>query len=263
MNRITLAPTTLPSTPPLEFINAAVSAGYDGLGFRLHKSPAYPNWVDWLGDEPLKREVKRALAASGQEMVESLSYYIAPDMDLEEMKPSLAYAKELGATYALVIGRDEDWSRQRDNFGRFCDVAASLDLIAAIEAPVGTLSPVANAFRVIQESGRTNGVVCIDPTAFLRAGDTPDMLADYDSKLMPYTQLNDGLRERSPRMRPGDGEANLNAFMDALPRDIPLSLEWPAPADSTLTDQEWARFAIEGTRRFLNDYYAARTTAPA
>jgi hypothetical protein len=71
------------------------------------------------------------------------------------------------------------------------------------------------------------------------------------------------MRERSPRMRPGDGQANLNEFMDALPRDIPLSLEWPAPADSNLTDEEWARFAIEGTRRFLNDYYAARATASA
>src|SRR5947209_18351415 len=169
MNRVTLAPTTLPSTPPLEFIKAAVSAGYDGLGFRLHKSPAYPNWVNWLDDEPLKREVKRVLADSGQEMVESLSYYISPEMDFDEMAPSLQYAAELGATYALVIGRDDDWSRQRDSFGRFCDVAAGYGLIAAIEAPVGTLSPIAAAFRVIQESGRTSAVVCIDPTALMRA----------------------------------------------------------------------------------------------
>jgi sugar phosphate isomerase/epimerase len=258
LNRITLAPTTLPNTPPLEFIQAAVNAGYDGLGFRLHKSPAYPNWNDWLGDAALRRDVKAKLKDSGQECVESLSYYLLPDLDLDEMKPSLEYAADLGATYALVIGRDEDWSRQRDNFGRFCDVAAAFGLTAAIEAPVGTLSPIANAFKVIAESGRTNAVVCIDPTAFLRAGDTPDMLRSYDPALLPYTQLNDGLRERSPRMRPGDGEAQLDAFLDALPAEIPLSLEWPAPADSSYTADEWAKFAIEGTRRFLNDYYAAR-----
>ena len=96
MNRITLAPTTLPDTPPLEFIQAAVSAGFDGLGFRLHKSPAYPNWVDWLGDAALKREVKRALADSGQEMVESLSYYLLPEMDLEEMKPVARIRRRAG-----------------------------------------------------------------------------------------------------------------------------------------------------------------------
>ncbi len=204
MNRITLAPTTLPNTGPLEFIAAAVSAGYEGLGFRLHKSPAYPNWVDWLGDAALKRDVKAALADSGQEMIESLSYYLLPEFDLEEMKPSLEYAADLGATYALVIGRDPDWSHQRDCFGQFCDVAAGYGLIAAIEAPVGTLSPISAAFKVIEETGKKNAVVCIDPTAYLRAGNTPAELSSYDAKLLPYTQLNDGKREGGGRLRPGD-----------------------------------------------------------
>jgi sugar phosphate isomerase/epimerase len=258
LNRITLAPTTLPATPPLEFIDAAVAAGFEGLGFRLHKSPAYPNWVDWLGDAALRREVKQALAASGQQCVESLSYYLLPDFDLDEMKPSLEYAAELGATYALVIGRDPDWSHQRDCFAAFCDVAASYGLTAAIEAPVGTLSPIAAAVRVIHETGRGNAVVCIDPTAFMRAGDTPESLAGVDPKLLPYTQLNDGKREGGGRVRPGDGDALVDALLDALPASIPLSLEWPAPKDASYAADEWARLAMDGTRRFLNEYYAAR-----
>jgi sugar phosphate isomerase/epimerase len=260
---VTLAPTTLPSTGPLEFIDAASAAGFEGLGFRLHKSPAYPDWQDWLGDAALKREVKARLQSAGQEMIESLSYYLLPDLDLDEMKPSLEYAAELGAAYALVIGRDEDWSRQRDSFAKVCDTAAGFGLTVAIEAPVGTLSPIANAFRVIEETGRANAVVCIDPTAFLRAGDTPDLLAGRDPRLLPYTQLNDGLRERSPRMRPGDGEANVAALLDALPADLPLSLEWPAPKESSSSAVEWAHFAMAGTRRFLTDYYAARSAATA
>jgi sugar phosphate isomerase/epimerase len=127
VNRLTLAPTTLPDTGPLEFIEAASQAGFQGLGFRLHKSPAYPNWQNWLGDAALKREVKARLASASQEMIESLSYYLLPDMDLEEYKPSLEYAAELGATYALVIGRDDDWSHQRDSFGQVCDVAHRRD----------------------------------------------------------------------------------------------------------------------------------------
>jgi sugar phosphate isomerase/epimerase len=261
MNLITLAPTTLPSTPPLEFVKAAAAAGFEGLGFRLHKSPAYPNWVDWLGDAALRREVKVALADAGQEMVESLSYYLLPDLDLDEMKPSLEYAAELGATYALVIGRDDDWSRQRDNFGRFCDVAKGYGLIAAIEAPVGTLSPISAAFRVIQESGRKNAVVCIDPTALMRAGDTPEDLSAYDPALLPYTQINDGKREGGGRLRPGDGDARVDALLDALPISIPVSLEWPAPKDSSHTAEEWAMLAIKGTQRFLSEYEASRAVA--
>jgi sugar phosphate isomerase/epimerase len=258
MNRITLAPTTLPSTPPLEYIQAAVGAGFDGIGFRLHKSPAYPNWQDWLGDAALKREVKNALSAAGQEMIESLSYYLLPELDLDEMKPSLEYAADLGATYALVIGRDPDWSRQRDNFGRFCDVAAGYGLTAAIEAPVGTLSPISAAFRVIAETGRKNAVVCIDPTALLRAGDTPAALDGTNAALLPYTQINDGKREGGGRMRPGDGDADVDALLDALPANVPVSLEWPAPKDSTETVAEWAKFAMAGTRRFLSEHYAGR-----
>jgi len=259
-HRITLAPTTLPATPPLEFIDAAAAAGYQGLGFRLHKSPAYPDWVDWLGDAALKRQVKAALADSGQEMVESLSYYLLPELDLDEMKPSLEYAAELGATYALVIGRDEDWQRQRDHFGAFCDVAAGYGLIAAIEAPVGTLSPLAAAFRVIEETGRQNAVVCIDPTALMRAGDTAAALDGRDPRLLPYTQINDGKREDRARIRPGDGDAEVGKLLDALPAGVPLSLEWPAPKDSSYTAEAWARSAIEGTRRFLTEHYQ-RVTA--
>jgi sugar phosphate isomerase/epimerase len=261
MNRITLAPTTLPDTPPLEFVQAAARAGYDGLGFRLHKSPAYPNWVDWLGDANLRRDVKRALADSGQDMVESLSYYLLPEMDWPEYRPSLEFAAELGATYALVIGRDPDWSHQRDVFGEFCDVAAEYGLIAAIEAPVGTLSPIAKAFQVIEETGRKNAVVCIDPGALLRAGDTPAVLSGRDPALMPYTQINDIKREGGGRVRPGDGDAVVGDLLDALPADLPLSLEWPAPKDSNYSADAWARTAIEGTRRFLTDYYAQRSRA--
>ena len=54
---------------------------------------------------------------------------------------------------------------------------------------------------------------------------------------------------------------NVDALLDALPADIPLSLEWPAPKDSNYTAEEWANFAIEGTRRFLSDYYAQRRAA--
>jgi sugar phosphate isomerase/epimerase len=261
LNRITLAPTTLPSTPPLEFVAAAAAAGYQGLGLRLHKSPAYPDWVNWLDDAALKRQVKTALADSGQEMVESLSYYLLPELDLDEMKPSLEYAAELGATYALVIGRDDDWSRQRDHFAAFCDVAAAYGLIAAIEAPVGTLSPMAAVFRVIEEARRPNAVVCIDPTAFMRAGDTTDVLAGRDPRLLPYTQINDGKRQDRARIRPGDGEAEVDRLLDALPSGLPLSLEWPAPKDSTYAAEMWARTALEGTRRFLDEYYAAQAAA--
>jgi sugar phosphate isomerase/epimerase len=91
----------------------------------------------------------------------------------------------------------------------------------------------------------------------MRAGDTAAELSGRNQALLPYTQINDIKREgNAGRVRPGDGDADVEALLNALPADIPLSLEWPAPRDSNYSAEAWARTAIDGTRRFLNDYYA-------
>ena len=68
-NKLTIMAASLPDTPPLEFIEAAADAGYEGVGLRLHASPSFPRWQDWLSDATLKREVKRALERSGAKYV--------------------------------------------------------------------------------------------------------------------------------------------------------------------------------------------------
>ena len=257
MNKITLSTTTLPDARPLEFVEAATLAGYDGCGFRLHKSPSYPTWQNWLDNEPLKREVKRAVAGSGIEMIEMLSYYVSPEIDLDEMAPSLEYGATLGATYALVIGREPDAARQLDNFCRLCELIASFGLLAAVEVPVGTITPMDNVFKLLQDARQPNAVLCIDPTAFHRAGDTPEVLKGRNPLLMPYTQLNDATREAG-RIRPGEGDSDVAGLLDGLTAGITLSLEWPQPKGSNYTPLGWAKFAMEGARRFLADYYAGK-----
>ena len=74
------------------------------------------------------RDVRTAIAAAGLEVVDILSFYLQPEMDLDSMMGPLEFGAEIGATYALVIGDDPDWPRMCDNFGRFCDAAARLGL---------------------------------------------------------------------------------------------------------------------------------------
>jgi hypothetical protein len=237
---------SLPAAAPLEHIEASSVAGFDGLGLRLYKSPAFPNWQSWLDNEPLKRDVKRALMGSGQEMNEILSYYLLPEMDFDDMAPSLEYGAALGATYALVLGRDPEWSRQRDNFGKFCDLAARFDLTAALGAPIGTVSPTANAFKILDECVRSNAVICLGMGPFLRA-DSPDVLKGHNRKLVPIVHLNNGKPEQT-----------VAELLDALNVNVTLSLEWPAPKGSHYTSVEWARIAIRGTKQFLHDYHNTR-----
>jgi hypothetical protein len=247
VNKITIMAATLPTAPPLEHIEASVGAGFDGLGLRLYKSPAFPNWQSWLDDEPLKRDVKRALMGSGQEMNEILSYYLLPEMDFDDMAPSLEYGAALGATYALVLGRDPEWNRQRDNFGKFCDLAAGFDLTAALGAPIGTVSPTSNACQILDECGRSNAVICIGMGPFLRT-DTPAALKGKNRTLVPIVHLNNGKPEKE-----------VSELLDALNANVTLSLEWPAPKGSHYTALEWARTAMTGTRQFLHDYHTTRS----
>src|SRR6185437_9151685 len=175
MNKIALSPNSLVGVPALEYIDALVKAGYDGIGLRMYASPGvnYESVTQPLAGNPsLMREVKRALDDSGLIRYDLLSYYIRPNFDLERMRPSLEFGAELGFPYALAIADDPDWTRQRDNFAALCDAAAKLHMTVALEAPVGqnTVNSLPLALQLIAKSERQNAVICLDPFHFWRVG---------------------------------------------------------------------------------------------
>jgi sugar phosphate isomerase/epimerase len=253
-NELALAPTSLPNTPPLDFIAAAAAAGFDSLGLRLHKSPAYPTWFPIVGNAPLMRDVKRAVADSGLRMLDVFTFYLQPEIDLDVMADAMAYGAELGARYAQLIGDDPDWARMTDNFGQFCDIAARLGLVAAIEAPVNSrkVNSVPLARKLIADAGRANAAIVLDPLQFFRSGDGISVLDD-DSRIFAYTQFNDGPLT-GPRMEPGAGEVPLRRILDALPKGLPISVEWSASAGFEEPAHQWAAKALASTRRFLEAY---------
>jgi sugar phosphate isomerase/epimerase len=260
VNPIALAPTSLPNSPPLEYVDAAARAGYDGIGIRLYRSPGVQYaFYPVAGDAALMREVKRAIAGAGLTVYDILSFYLQPEMDLDSMRPALEFGAELGATYALVIGDDPDWGRMCDSLGRICDTAAGLGMTVALEAPVNAraVNTLPLALRLIADTGRENAVICLDPLQYFRAGHSAELLTGQDPRLFPYTQITDGL-EAGGRCALGEGSVPLRAMLDRLPAELPLSLEWAAPAGSTYTAAEWARAALEHTRRYLDAYYAEK-----
>jgi sugar phosphate isomerase/epimerase len=267
MNKIALSPNSLVGVPALEYIDALVKAGYDGIGLRMYASPGvnYESVTQPLaGNTTLMREVKRVLASSGLILYDILSYYVRPGFDLDRMLPSLEFGAELGFPYALAIADDPDWSRQCDNFGALCDAAATLGMTVSLEAPVAqnTVNTLPLALQLLEESGRHNAVICLDPFHFWRTGHEPSMLKELDPRLFPYTQLDDGVDTDGPpprgRREPGLGMAPLHEIVDALPADLPLSIEWGRPRDAGYSAAEWARIAIDATRRFLDAHYATR-----
>ena len=275
MNRLILAPTTLPETPPVEYIEAAGAAGYDGVGLRLHKSPGLP-FHPVVGNAPLIRDMKRALADTGLLVFDIFSCYLEPDTRMDHFTGTLALGAELGGRFVMVMGNDTDFARMRDNFGMFCDEARRFNLTATVEfVPTRPLCTLALTARMIAEAGRANAAVCIDPLHFTRTGGRPADVAALDPELFPYTQINDGVLfpgEPNPahfgKMPQGErrmlrkGDVDLPGLLDALPADLPLSVEIPISLGAALRDvsarpytpAEWAKVALDDTREFLAAY---------
>ena len=283
-NELALAPTSLPNTPPLEFIAAARAAGYASIGLRLHRSPAYPNWFPIVGNPPLMRDVQHALTNSGLRLLDIFTFYLQPETDLDVMAAAMEFGATLGARYAQLIGDDDDWSRMTATYARFCDIAAGFNLIAAIEAPVNSrkVNSVPLAARLIADAAQPNSAIVLDPLQFFRSGDGIDVLRQ-NSGLIAYTQFNDGPRA-GPRTEPGQGEVPLAEILSTLADRLPISVEWseppanssgrsasPAvggglgPMDATspaatrpTPAAEWAARTFASTQRFLNAYFAGQ-----
>jgi sugar phosphate isomerase/epimerase len=274
MNKIALSPNSLVGVPALEYIEALLQAGYDGIGLRMYASPGvnYESVTQPLaGNPPLMREVEQALHDSGLILYDILSYYLRPNFDLDRMKPSLEFGAQLGFPYALAIADDPDWSRQVDNLAQLADFCRALNMTVTLEAPVAQnqLNTLPKALQLIDAAKRDNVKICLDPFHFWRVGHDPRLLAEADPALFPYTQLDDGVDSDGPpprgRREPGKGSVPLDDILDALPADLPLSIEWGPPRDAGYSAAEWAKIAIDATRSYVNGYYerrASRSSAP-
>src|SRR5262245_664225 len=184
-NLLALSPTTLPDTPPLEYVDAAASAGYDAVGLRLNRSPLFP-FHPVAGNASLVRELKRALARSCLGVLDILSFYLQPVTNIEAFAAPLELGAELGARYALVAGDDADGSRLRDNLARFCNLARPFGVTAAVEfAAIRPLATLGQTLRLLADAGRENAVVCLDPLNHIRGGGTVAELRAVDRRLFP------------------------------------------------------------------------------
>jgi len=260
MNKLINSPQNLGTTPPLEYIDATLKAGYEAIGIRLYRAPGRTyNFNPIVGNPALMREVKSALAASGLEVFDIYSFYLRPEMEWDLILPALDFGGELGAKYVLVIGDDPEWERMCDSFGRLCDRIAPMRQTAVVEATVAALSPMSVAVKFMADCKRDNVGICLDPRQTFRDEHTFDVLHGQDAALLPYAQINDSSPFLSNAgLLPGEGVVPLAAYLDALPADIPLSVEAQIPAGGVYTGAEWAKISVERIRRFLDGYAASK-----
>ena len=270
LNDLVLAPTTIPDAAPLAYVEAAAEAGYRHVGLRFNRSPGLP-FQPVVGNAALAKAMKSTLSSAGLSVLDIYSFYLEPDTDVDAFKPAIELGAEFGAQYLVTMGADTEWSRQRDNFVRICEIAAGHGLVCILEpAVIRPLASLAQAQRLVGEAGCSNAAICVDPLNFSRAGDRAADLRGIDARLFPYAQITDGIigpDEPNPallgRMGPnqrcllGEGMVPLDDILDALPRGLPLSIELP-PIDRTIGPAQWAKLVLEDAQRYLGRYYARK-----
>jgi sugar phosphate isomerase/epimerase len=266
MNPLFLAPTTVMEVPPLQFVRLAGDTGYDGIGLRLYKSPHLP-MHPVLGDAPLIRDMKREIAARDLRVLDIFTYYLRPETDVADFKASMELGAAFGAGYAVAQCDDPDPDRLRERFDAFCEMAGSLGLVAIVEfMPARTLATLEMAVALLDAAARTNTAILIDPLHLARACETPADVRRVDPARLPFAQFCDAVLEpgepdpshigkpmsMGDRRAPGDGMLPVRELLEALPADIPLSIEVLARPGIDLAEAEaWAAMLRARTRAFI------------
>lgn len=279
MHPLALAPLSLLPASPLEVIDAAHAAGFDGCGLRLQR--VVPSDVDVMADRSMMREIERRVRDTGIRIFDTEVFRVGPGVDVRAMVPALEFAASLGVRHVLctsmltgeVSAREEPETVA--SLAGLCDVAAAFGMTPMLEfmiyRRVGTLS---DALRVVRAAARPNLGVCVDVLHLYRSGgDAADVRA-IDADIPYYVQLCDGaaaapavdqipIEARYHREYPGEGGLPLLDFLDAARPDVPLSLEVPASRYAHLPPADRARAIIGRTRALLQRHRARpRRTGP-
>lgn len=260
-----LAHLTVLELPPPEVVAVAARAGYRYAGTRL--LPAAPGGGAYplMDDAAMLRETLARIADTGVRVFDLEMVRLQPQTDVRSFLPFLEVGQKLAASCVLVAGDDPDEARLAERFAAFCDLAAPFGLTADLEfMPWTDVPDLAAARRVVAAASRPNGGILVDPLHFDRSHSRIEDLTSLPRDWLHYAQLCDAPAAysattealihtaRAARLFPGEGGIDLARFVQALPRDLPLSLEVPTVELAThLSAEDRARHALDAARRVL------------
>ncbi len=255
--KIGLAALTVLELPHHDQVSVAAQAGYSHVGLRLNPVAGQPFHHALDVDE-----VEKRLADTGVRVLDVEVFRLTPETRMNEFESIMATAARLRATELLVHGADPDATRLTESFARLCDLAAGYGLSANLEPmPWVDVSNLSKAQRVLDAAGRKNSGLLVDAIHFFRAGDSSAALAKVGRQFLRYMQLCDARPERpsdmqeiirqarSDRLFPGEGGLDLKGLLDALPAELPISLE--VPVSKKMQPLERARRALAATNAIL------------
>lgn len=240
MSRIySLAYLTSHRCTPAEAIRIAAQTGYQFVGMRLWpNAPGAPQ--QHLLDQPeALRETLAVQKDTGVGVFDLEIIRINDNFDPHTWDALYDVGAQLQAKAILVAGDDPDEARLTDNYARLCEVMQPFGMTADLEfMPWTEVKDAKSALRIVQNAGMpSNAGILVDALHFGRSTTTLDDIRAIPRQLLHYAQICDaqaGLdftveqmihTARCERLLPGHGTIDIQGLFDALPTDLPVSVE--------------------------------------
>lgn len=249
-------------------VRIAAELGYAFVGLRLQPNgPGAP--FQALIDAPeLLRETQACMRDTGVGVFDLEIIRIGEPFQVADHLRLLAIGQTLGARAVLIAADDTDEARLADNFAHLCEAMQPFGLTADLEfMPWTAVKNAGDAMRVIERAGRpANAGVLVDALHFGRSHTTLADIASIERPWLHYAQICDapaGVHfstealihtARQARLLPGEGSIDIAGLFNALPHDLPVSVEIVnLERSSPIGDLAWARLALNASKKALGD----------
>jgi sugar phosphate isomerase/epimerase len=276
-HRLGVAHLTALDLAPPDLVTTAAEAGFEFVGLRV--ATANDQELRWPLDvgSPMLLETVRRLQDSGLAVLDVESISLKPETRPSDYERALELGVRLGARFLNVLCDDPDLDRAADRFSELVERAKIYEIRPALEAmSYKHVSSLADAARIAQRSN--GGGVLVDSLHLQRCGDTVEDVRSLDPGLLTHVQISDAPRAAATvraapaplprnqmcadvpdqvesltaRSAPGTGELPLLALLDALPHDLPVSVEAPNVEQiRSLGDQRFLRRQHDAARTLL------------
>ncbi|MDR3451461.1 MAG: sugar phosphate isomerase/epimerase [Rhodoferax sp.] len=251
---------------PAQSIRLAGELGYAHVGLRLLPNAAGAPQQFLIGQPEVLRETLAAQKDSGVGIFDLEIIRIGEGFDARAYVPLLEAGAALKAKAVLVAGDDTIEARLSEGYARLCELMQPYGMTADLEFMPWTAVPdVKSALRIIKVAGQpANAGILVDALHFGRSRTTLDDVRAIPRELLHYAQICDAEAgthftteqmihtARCERLLPGEGTIDVSGLFDALPSDLPVSVEvvhFDRMAQFGQT--EWARQCLTASRAFL------------
>ncbi len=251
---------------PAQAIQVAAQTGYSFVGLRLWPNAAGAPQQHLLGQPEALRETLAAQRDTGVGVFDLEIIRIGEQFDPHTWDALYDAGSALKAKAILVAGDDANEARLTDNYARLCEVMKPFGMTADLEfMPWTAVKDAASALRIMKNAGMpSNAGILVDALHFGRSTTTLDDIRAIPRALLHYAQICDaqaGLNfsteqmihtARCERLLPGDGTIDVQGLFDALPADLPVSVEvvnFGREANTSVRD--WAAECLAKSRPFV------------